>query len=168
MNEMTAAGQAGTKSPTPARKPRTIEQELMKRNKPILLAALAQIGIATVRFEYSGSGDSGGFESLTIEPAAGVDDQAARAAYEVTDVKLWWTDTHAWSNAFKGRVLHQRTSTLAKAIDDLSESLISSHYGGFENNEGGQGSVVFQVDPAEIRIDHEWNVMSTESDQVIL
>jgi hypothetical protein len=168
MNDVNAAGQSGTKSATPERKRRTIEQELMKRNKPILLAALAQLGIAKVCAAYSGNSDEGGFESAAIETAEGADEQAVGAAFETAEVEIWWAAASAWNSDCKGRALHRRNCTLAELIDDLAERLVDTHFGGYENEGGAQGRVVFQVDPAEIRIDHEWNVMRTEQDVVTL
>ena len=55
-----------------------IEQDIVRLNKPLLLAALAAAGAGTATVAYEGYGDEGQIENTTIE-------DAASTAIELTD-----------------------------------------------------------------------------------
>lgn len=157
--------QPGHKASKPSR---TIEQELIRRNRPVLLGALRELGLNKVGVEYRGSGDDGGIEATVIQPVGSHDWFDPTEEFERHRITLWWSDAQSWNSSIRGAKVARRTMTLSEAINDFTEELLDLHFGGFENNDGGAGSVVFDVGERQIRIDHEWNVMTTESEQVVL
>ena len=154
----------GHKAPKPVR---TVEQELIRRNRPVLLGALKELGLNQVNVDYSGSGDSGGIEQTRILPVGSDESIETTGAFNEHRVTIWWTDAF-WSQPSRGAKFARKTMALAEAIHEIAEELLDQHFGGFENNDGGSGSVVFDAGEKQIRIDHDWNITTTEFEQVIL
>ena len=109
------------------------------RNKDLIFAALADAGIDKVTIEYDGSGDSGQ-----------IDDVLAWRAHETvpfpSDLKLQL----AQSNPD-----HPLAETgLAEAIESLAWDYLEERHAGWEINDGGFGTFVFDVGGRTITLEH--------------
>ena len=95
-------------------------------------------GITKLEINYSGYGDSGQIES--IEPELPTD----------VDTGLFYTD---WEG-------NTHPKTLRHLVEDKFYPLLSTHFGGWEINEGSQGTIIWDVTNDKVTIQHEWNVIS--------
>lgn len=132
----------------------------LRQNQRTLISALATgaAGAAVrARIEYAGSGDSGSVSDVTITRDDGLsfDDQAA--------VEVLVRESHfvngSWQAGTAGRLM-----TLRQALEDFAEEVLEELHGGWENNEGAEGQVVFELDRdgvASVSVEH--NEFFTES-----
>jgi hypothetical protein len=102
--------------------------------KSALLKALAARRIATVEITYDGEGDSG-----QIQDIVAVDIGNAR-------VPLDRQVTTALSDG--------KEPTLSEAIDDFAWTVLQEYHGGFENNDGGYGTIAIDVAKGIVTLDH--------------
>src|SRR4051794_40786293 len=94
--------------------------------KRAVLKALRARGIATVEIEYDGEGDSGQIESI-----------AAR------DVKGWPVRLNQpLSLALREGEETTRYGSFTEALDDFAWSVLEENHSGFQDNDGGFGTVV--------------------------
>jgi hypothetical protein len=123
------------------------EESLAARNKPNLLAALSQHGVQTATVTYAGSGDSGGVEEVDYEIAEGaVFDGSATT-------KVFACQSHFESGEWHDFFFEQELC-FDQALRDFAEEVLELVHGGWENGEGGSGSIVFDGVSATVRIEH--------------
>jgi hypothetical protein len=97
--------------------------------KGALLAALAAAGIAHVEIDYDGEGDNG-----QINGATALDGQGNRVDLD--------------------RPLHPETPPLSDALDNFAWAILQEHHGGFEDNDGGYGTIRIDVAAGTVTLDH--------------
>ncbi len=113
-----------------------------------LAAKLKELGATHVSVTYSGYGDSGQIDYVSTTP--NVD---RSGDFDVT--------THPW---YPNQTVQR---TIDDALTDFLWSLIDKHYGGYENNDGGQGEIEWNVVEDLITLDHSWNITTTESEPTL-
>ena len=132
--------------------------EHIRQNQRTLIAALTTGTAMVAQIEYGGSGDSGSVHNVCITTGDGspFDDQVA-------------IDVLVRENRFVDGTWHYATvvqsTTLRQALEDFAEQALEALPGGWENNEGADGEVVFVLDKsgaASVRVEH--NAYFTESD----
>lgn len=106
--------------------------------KTILIAGLKSIGANQVLIEYDGEGDSGQIHSIS----------AFGAADEPVELN------NACPIAIGEDDSRRPYDTLAAFLDDFAWDLLRQYHDGFENNEGGYGTIEIRVPDAAITIDH--------------
>lgn len=69
-------------------------------------------------------------------------------------------------------VFYDKTDHVLEGIElseeltqDLDEHLWRATPAGFENNEGGQGTIVWNTQTGKVHIEHQWNVTTTEEEE---
>lgn len=107
-----------------------------------LLAKLRELGVTQVDIEYSGYGDSGQVEDVVTTPAVDL-------------VQNFDEHPHPWN----GQVM---TRSLKQALEDWAWELAYSNFPGFENNEGGQGTINWDIAADKVTLDHGWNIMEVD------
>lgn len=110
-----------------------------------LLKKFREIGVAQIGVEYSGYGDSGQLDNIFTTPA---------------NVSLDGIEFDSTTYPWRPDEIVKRN--LGEAFEDFIWREITSRYGGFENNEGGQGEVIWNITKNKITLDHSWNIMTTE------
>lgn len=128
---------------------------VLGRNRPILLAVLKQGGVSTATVTYAGSGDSGSVEDVAVESAAGTGFDTL-ALITVFANRSDYLD-HEWQTT----VVEQQVS-IDQALRDFAEEAVELLHGGWENNDGASGSVVFDCENGTVRVEH--TVYFTDSD----
>jgi len=106
------------------------EQRRISTLKAALLKALATAGVARVDIDYDGEGDSG---QLTA-----IDASAADGSHVPLDTPC---------QQVEGR-------TLRTLIDDFAWDVLGHYHDGFENNDGGCGSISIDVAKQSVILDH--------------
>lgn len=111
------------------------KQELRDR----LLNYLEALGIKVLKVHYSGSGDSGQTDDITTEPAK---------RCEILDERF--EDTN---------------KPLKEVIDEFAWEAIESNEGGFYNNDGGYGEIIFDVKERTITMAHNNYITETQYEE---
>lgn len=106
---------------------------LLIANKTVLLDHLAHTPIARVQVEFDGEGDSGQIESIQAWTSDGT---AADLPPDIISLRL--------RDGPDGQERMQ-AQTVAEAIETLVYDALAQTHGGWENNDGGFGSLVFDV-----------------------
>lgn len=115
-----------------------------------LLARFREIGVSQIEVYYSGYGDSGQLDDITTTPAK----------VPLREIEFD-TITYPWR---PGEVIQRN---LGEAFEDFIWDEITSRYGGFENNDGGQGELTWDIVNDTINLDHSWNITTTESEPTV-
>jgi len=107
----------------------------------VVFAHYAEQGYTHAKMDYSGSGDSGDIDDcgfIKRDPAT----QQTLAELDLAN-----------------------RSTDYATLEDLAGNILDdSSVGGYENNDGGQGAIYVDLLTGQVRIDHEWNVITTEEE----
>ncbi len=146
--------------------------EVAKRNRAVILAALAAAGVAQVVANYSGSGDSGAFDAFAFRKEAeeveeGCADDVARAdlgeaeAVDVSAIKV--TVEYVGFNAKPLRSPEE--VMLQEAVERLFDDHLEALHGGWENNDGGEGQFVWTIATDHLALVHrDFYIQSDRSD----
>lgn len=109
------------------------------RNKELIFAALAEAGITKVTVEYDGSGDSGQIGDVfaccgrdTVPLPSGCTLQLARS-----------NPDHPFAQ-----------TSLAEAVENLAWECLEQRHAGWENDDGGFGTFVFDVAARTVTLEH--------------
>ena len=104
-----------------------------------LFNTLAMFKITKLVVHYSGSGDSGQTDDVTTEPAS---------RSELLDEVM------------------QSGKTIRDAVDEFAwDEGIENHEGGFYNNDGGYGEVIFDVKDRTITMAHNNYITETQYEE---
>ncbi|WP_196160856.1 DUF6878 family protein [Reinekea sp. G2M2-21] len=119
-----------------------------------LLPILRDRGVASVRVEFDGSGDSGSIEDVNFDAPEGFNEK------EVIDwpnvVKVWDSETRAFK--FSETI---EPTPLVEIVERVTEDWLESTGVDWYNNDGGYGHFEFDVENARYGLDV--NVRYTES-----
>lgn len=107
-----------------------------------MLAVLKRRGITSVSIYYDGEGDSGQIA------AVGATDAQNRPANLLAPVRI----------ALRA-AKPDRYPTLEDALEDFAWSLLAHYHGGFEDNDGGFGTIHIDVAKRSVCIEHNHRVI---------
>lgn len=110
-----------------------------------LLTKFREIGVSQIEVYYSGYGDSGQLDGINVTPNNPTLDDI-----EFDSITYPWRPTEGVQRS------------LNDALQDFVWEEITKRYGGFENNDGGQGELTWDITDNMITLDHSWNIMTTE------
>ena len=137
-------------------------EDRAQRNKETLLAALKGIGATSAVVTYIGCGDSGCTESA----------EAWRNENEKVDiaspvVKLFVEDSDYHDGQWRLRV-SECEMPLNEAIKDYAMEQVCQHRPGWENNEGANGVMVFDVGAGSVMLQHKQFYTESEETETAL
>lgn len=132
--------------------------DYLAENKAEILEAMKAIGAARATVTYSGSGDEGQFDQPEFVKADGTAINAEEAMVNLkATVGVWVSGESKWENKeWEGEV------DLNEALSDLCHDLVQDRHGGWENNEGGCGSLQVLVEGGKFRLEHSNYYIETE------
>jgi hypothetical protein len=113
--------------------------------KRAILKALSARGIASVTIEYDGGGDSGQIGDISAY------DAKRRPVDIERPVQL---------ALYRGKAASEYDS-LREALDDFAWLLLAHFHAGFENNEGGYGTITIDVGERSVTLNHDDRVVET-------
>ena len=113
-----------------------------------LLEHLRSKNVTQVDASYSGYGDSGNVDYLQLTPPVDTSEFLEQVP-------------HPW---VAGQMM---TRTLHTALSDFFWSLAYDNNPGFENNDGGQGEIVWDITADKITLDHSYNITETISEPTV-
>jgi hypothetical protein len=126
---------------------RKAQAEANERNKALVFDVLAAAGITTVTAKFDGEGDQGQLDAVTARAG---DKEVSLPATPVTIHQSCWPK----------ETLTTTEQPLSEAVETLCYDYLEQKHGGWENNEGGFGSFVFDV--AQRSIELEFNGRFTD------
>ena len=109
-----------------------MEQSQEDEFRKELFDTLKMYGIVQVIINYSGAGDSGQTDDISIKP---------EKRDEMLDEKM------------------ESGKTIREALDEFAWQGIEENEGGFYNNDGGDGQIIFDVNERTVKMEHNNNVM---------
>jgi hypothetical protein len=137
-----------------------------EENKIKVLAALDAAGIKEVEVEYSGSGDSGQIEDTTFvrrnaldamgEAVEGVEEEVVAEDQKITVSE----ETSRFENGGWVKEKKDVEKSLKEAVEELCYDYLP---GGWEINEGSDGTFSFDVKAGTISHTHHNHYMETET-----
>jgi hypothetical protein len=149
--------QAGTKKRKGAP---ASETEKLAANRRFLFKALRAAGVSRAVVNYSGSGDSGGPDGVRYENPQGEIKPVALPRLSQYETLSEYVEDQ-WRSTFK---LTQRA--LSDAIMDHAMDAVETRFAGWENNEGAQGDVIFDVGASSVTAEHHQFYIESEYSEV--
>lgn len=123
--------------------------DAIRKNRKAILAALSKIEATNVEVCYSGSGDSGQVDGVSILR----DEETIDASQVMIDFEEEKShhnhETKQWE-----RIVSTEPKSLPDAIESLCYDLLEREHGGWENNEGADGLFTFDVKEGKIKWSH--------------
>jgi len=146
---------------------RKLQISILRKAKPILFGALETAGITRVTVSFDGSGDSGQIESVEAYDAESqkVDLPTEPITYPFATMEGRYdpcSETPS-EQRFTGYEVQEieKSSLIQDIIEEIFWDFIGAKHGGWENNDGGYGECVFEVESQTIRL--EMNERYTET-----
>jgi hypothetical protein len=123
--------------------------------KKLVMSKLAEIGVNKVTIEYSGGGDDGQIDDIVLDDEA-LDAAGVNLKLESVMVRAAIPRTE-YTNGQMRRVDTERDTHLKDVIEELFY-LVLSEVDAVDwcNDEGGRGSMVFNVGDSTIEVHHQY------------
>lgn len=136
-------------------------QQALAHNRNILRTVLLELCVTEVVVEYSGGGDSGDVSDVSCKPESLLDTLASRQI-----------DIQHESGSFNGAQyvygVESMSCSIRQALQDFTLNWVSQDHSGWENNDGGSGSVRIDVLADRFALNHtEYYQESTDYEYVL-
>ena len=115
------------------------EEAALNRNRNLLMATLAQWEITSVQIRYRGGGDSGDVYEVEPEPAC-AGETLRSTLITASCAKTIWDEARKASYT-----LESREASVDEALRDFAMSWVDHEHGGWENEDGGSGTITINV-----------------------
>lgn len=125
------------------------ETAALNQNRDLLIATLAQLEIVSMQIRYSGGGDSGDVYEVEPEPACAVE-KLRGTTMAVSCAKTVWDEARKASYT-----LETHSVSVDEALRDFALAWVDQHHGGWENNDGGSGTVTINVVGNTFVLEHD-------------
>ncbi|MCC2107370.1 MAG: hypothetical protein KDJ40_07265 [Hyphomicrobiales bacterium] len=127
-----------------------LEAELFQTNKATLFSALERAGVTRIVVTFDGYGDSGQIKN--VEAKAGDDNMAMPNAMIEFATTVW------------GQPEPERSFvTVTAAVESLAYDALERTHGGWENNDGAYGDIIFDVAAYSITLDYNERYTASEN-----
>jgi hypothetical protein len=123
------------------------ESSVIGRNRRVLLAMLSQAGAVTATATYVGCGDSGGVEDVSVE-------MPAEVPFNMLAPVTVFAEQGVFENGQWQTTIVEQDLSIEQALRDFADEAIDLVHGGWENGDGGSGSVIFDCQAGTVRIEH--------------
>jgi hypothetical protein len=121
--------------------------EAIHANRESLLAALIKLNITEVIIRYEGGGDSGDVTELEVKPET-----------VIPQLTTEHISHHFVASEYRDREYHyhleERLLSVNDALHDFALEWVDVHHSGWENNDGGSGTVTIQVAENRFQLEH--------------
>ncbi len=132
--------------------------------KAQLYGKLAKLGITSVLIKYDGCGDSGCIENIQALGADKLEVTLPERSVAIDIVESKYDSTTRRFVTVNAR----RTVPIREAIENWCYDLLAQHFPGWEINEGSDGTIELDVVKQTATLEHDENVMSTNSRRVVV
>ncbi len=121
--------------------------EAIHANRESLLAALIKLNITEVTIRYEGGGDSGDVTELDVKPET-----------VISQLTTEQVSHHFVASEYRDREYHyhleERQSSVDDALRDFAMAWANAQHSGWENNDGGSGTVTIHVAENNFQLEH--------------
>ena len=157
-----------TKSEKPSRRrgARPTMADLIAANRKSVFDGLRAAGVVQCEVRYEGSGDDGwpeettflgpGYKVIQLKPIPKVSRYEINKFYD-PKVQAQWCKT-----------AKPREFPLDEAAANFAMDAVEQNFDGWENNEGGYGQVIFNVEKDTVIVEHDDYYLETEHSEVSL
>lgn len=122
--------------------------EIEQGNKDALLTVLRSLGVNSVTIAYSGGGDDGQLDAVSLTPPVeGVESAKVRVR-----VRRYGSFDPASGTVAEEIVEEERS--VQEVAEDLANRAIDIHAAGYEVNEGGRGEFTLDVEGGGYTLEH--------------
>lgn len=125
--------------------------EVDGHNKTVLFDALGDASIACVAVEFDGYGDSGQIERVAFLRADNSECDCPPGEIEFRSAR------------YDGSGIDSEACPIAEAIERMAYRFLEDSHGGWENNEGADGTFTFLVEPRTITLVYNERYTATDS-----
>ncbi len=123
-------------------------KEILQKNKKRICEALREAGISKVVATYAGYGDSGGFDEVDYYDG---NDQKNPPTTEIEYIEA----SYVWrANGRVSSVKHVKKSLDDAVLDFCYDAIDVAGHGGYENGDGGGGTITIHVASQKVEVDH--------------
>ena len=123
------------------------EASVLGRNKGILLAALMKGGANAATATYVGSGDSGSVEDVSVEMPTDI-------PFDLAALITVFAERSVFEDGRWHTSIIEQEESVEQALLDFADAAVDLVHGGWENNDGGSGRVIFDSQGGTVRIEH--------------
>lgn len=145
----------------PACEPALNPTTRMQQNKALLLQALKAAGAVRATVSYCGSGDEGGAENVEAQGADG-------APVDLDDSVSQFVVHSRYADGRWQSAIADEESPLNDALIDFAMEAVNAHHSGWENNDGGDGKVIFDCTCDCVRLEHNDYYIESASTETTL
>lgn len=124
-----------------------ISFQAVEANREALLAVLTKLNITDVIIRYEGGGDSGDVAEVTVMPES-LMPQLALEQMTHRHVVTGYSDNQYHYH------IEERLLSVNEALHDFALEWVDVHHSGWENNDGGSGTVTIQVANNRFQLEH--------------
>ena len=136
------------------------EEERIAANRTAIFSALRDEGVLRAAVSYTGSGDSGGPDGVRFEMPDGpreLDEMPMAPQYVESSQYV----DGAWQTTVS---LDDRP--LDDALTDFAMDAVEQYFGGWENESGASGEVVFDATASTVVIEHNSYFIDSEYSEI--
>jgi hypothetical protein len=124
-----------------------VSLEAIHANRDSLLAALTKLNITDVTIRYDGGSDSGDVAEIEVKPET-----------VIPQLTTELVSHHFVASEYRDREYHyhleERQLSVDDALRDFALTWANARHSGWENNDGGSGTVTIQVAENNFQLEH--------------
>lgn len=146
----------------------TNREEAIKYNKGVFNFFLKQAGATRVSIQYNGGGDEGHIEQVTVYKPMAKPKKDGESEEEVDvskiEASIYSISTEYCPNTKGGwkTNIATKTDTLDKLLDEFAYELLEDQPFDWVNNEGGFGTLEYDVATNKFTMDHSQRIETVE------
>lgn len=135
-------------------------EETFEANKDIVFDLLGGVGVKSFIVTFSGGGDDGQVEGVSeIEPKSKKVLESANALLDESVSGSKISGGERWHPNGITEILWKSDPTLREMIDSLCYDSLAKKHGGWEINDGSEGTFYFDVEERKLTLDFNERVM---------
>jgi hypothetical protein len=123
---------------------------------------LRAAGVKRVFLHYTGSNDSSDSWEITVEPA--VHDELLSQPLHLVESPSATQMAEAVVEGLARPSHHEHVRTIRDAVSDYMDGKLDAEHGGWENNAGGSGTIVYDMKTGEVEVDHTYGGQGCDDD----
>jgi len=136
------------------------EEERIAANRTAIFTALRDDGLLRAVVSYTGSGDSGGPEGVRFEKPDGP------CQLDEIPMAPQYVESSQYVDGAWRTTVSLTDRPLDDALADFAMEALEQHFGGWENEDGASGEVVFDATASTVVIEHNSYFTDSEYSEV--
>lgn len=142
---------------------RRLAGERFMANKPIIFKVMQEHGIPKILVTYCGGGDSGCVESVDVQR----DDGGSTPDLNAIRVTIISSSSKFVDGKWVG-IDEEAPMALNDALEQFAYDWLENNHPGWENNDGGDGELLFDLAKEKVFITHNSRYTEIDTSEVVL